>query len=593
MAAHRSVTPVVATVIAAAVAAGIATWWLPATPELGATGGMLFAVGFAGVFLGAQRTGFRLRWGEHSTRISMEEFTFVTGLLILPPHYLVAAVAASSIANQIFLGRPLVKAAFNVGQYTLAASAVVASFAGLVLAGFPPIWAAVPAAFVFSFVSHAATASLFARLEGVHPIRVFRERFLAWAIVGALLGVSLGLATYALWRLQPVVALAILPTFALMARFGRLSEWAEEEVRMHKELADAITQVAQTGDFEEGANAILAASGTALGAGEVRMRIELRPGVPETWTWKGPHGVGAAGLRVGIGTREGNSDEIDAFPRAGARAFGDREKKLLELVAASTASAARAHAAMLERSEANRRLTTANRELEEFTLWTTHDMREPLRSVGQLAQILHEEIDKLSPREVADLAERIHRGADGLKERIKALHEFSRVVQEDVPYETVDLAEVVDKAVADLAVRVRETGAIVETPAHLPVARVQQGRLVKVFANLIENALKYNDKTTPRIVVGAREGPEEIEFSVRDNGPGIESSMRERVFQLFQRGSARDGAGSGAGLAIVKRIVEQHGGRVWIEGPPGGGADFRFTLPIEVQGLDAPASSTR
>jgi hypothetical protein len=100
-----------------------------------------------------------------------------------------------------------------------------------------------------------------------------------------------------------------------------------------------------------------------------------------------------------------------------------------------------------------------------------------------------------------------------------------------------------------------------------------------VFANLVENALKHNDKPMPAVEVLCEDAGDAWEIVVRDNGPGIEPAFRERAFQLFQRGSGTREDGSGTGLAIVKRIVEQHGGSVWIDAAPGGGAEFRFTFP--------------
>jgi signal transduction histidine kinase len=234
---------------------------------------------------------------------------------------------------------------------------------------------------------------------------------------------------------------------------------------------------------------------------------------------------------------------------------------------------------VIDLREANQRLTNANRELEEFTLWTTHDMREPLRSVGQLATILREDFDALRPSEAKDLVRKIERSTEALKDRIKALHEFSRIVQEDVPFETVALDDAWETAVAGLRARIGERGAIVRSDGPLPVVRAQRQRIEKVFANLLENALKYNDKPTPVVEASCRDAGGAWEFVVRDNGPGIDPAFRERAFKLFQRGPGAREAGSGAGLAIVKRIVEQHGGRVWIEGEPGEGAAFRFTIP--------------
>src|SRR5439155_12696986 len=206
---------------------------------------------------------------------------------------------------------------------------------------------------------------------------------------------------------------------------------------------------------------------------------------PTEWRWRHAQGSSGFAMRVVVPTPAGEPGEIEVSPRPWQRGFGARDRYLLTIVAGSAASAAATHRAVQELREANQRLTNANRELEEFTLWTTHDMREPLRSVGQLARILREDLDALPPEEAKDLALRIERGSEGLKDRIKALHEFSLIVQEDVPYETVDLNDALQTAREDLALRIAEQGARVEATTPLPTVRGQPARLQKVFSNLI------------------------------------------------------------------------------------------------------------
>lgn len=540
---------------------------------------LLFAGGYAVLFLVSQRMGFLLHWRGHATRVSIEEFALVGGLVLLPPVLLVVTVTAAAIIHQVVTRRPPLKAAFNIGQYTLAASVATLAYTGLVALGVAPLWASIVGPFAFAGISQGSTAFLFSRLEGTTFASVFRGRFLQWTVITAVIGASLGLGALALWQLSPLALLAIVPVFLLLARFGRLTEWAEEEVRVHKALAEASTRVASTGDFDASAQGILKTCADIFDAGEVTMRLPAANG-ERTWAWSHPQGASAHGMRVVIPTATGLPGEITVYPRPASRAYGARDRHLLTIVAGSTASAATGSRTLLELKETNQRLSNANRELEEFTLWTTHDMREPLRSVGQLAQILHADMDMLSDDEARDLAKRIERGADTLKSRIKALHEFSLIVQEDGAYAPVDTQDLFDEAQEGLAARITERHALVMTRGDaLPIVRGQSARLAKVFCNLIENALKYNDKPEPTVTIAVEEHKAEWEFVVKDNGPGIEPAFRERAFQLFQRGAnVEPGSGSGAGLAIVKRIVEQHGGHIWIADSKSG-AEFRFTLP--------------
>src|SRR5581483_10930913 len=238
--------------------------------------------------------------------------------------------------------------------------------------------------------------------------------------------------------------------------------------------------------------------------------------------------------------------------------------------------------------ETIRRLENMNRELEEFTLWTTHDMREPLRSIGTIAQILQEDLDRISPEEARDLTRRIREGSERLKERVKALHAFSLIVQRDDAFTNVDLQEVVDNVVESLEAKVAERRARIVLPERpFPIVRAQPHRIHQVLANLVENALKYGHAERPTVTLGHERTEAGLRLFVRDNGPGIPPQYHQRIFQLFQRGPATSEPGSGAGLAIVKRIVEQHGGRVWVESEPGQGACFQVLLP------DKPETSVR
>jgi signal transduction histidine kinase len=596
MADDAKVAPLVAAFCGLAAVAVGATLLLPARLLPLTSDVLLFAVGYALVFLVAQRMGFLLHWHGHATRVSIEEFVLVGGLLLLPSPLLVATVLSAATVHQVVRRRAAWKAAFNVAQYALAASAAALLDAGLVALRVPPLAAALSGPFAFACVSLASTALLFARLDEEPFVRVFRSRFAQWTLLTAVIGAALGLSAYALWALSPWAILAIVPVFLLLSRFGRLTEWAEEEVRVHKALAAAGTRVAATGDFDDSARALLDTCADVFGAGEARLTLPLPAGGERSWSWHHEQGASAHGMRVNVPMPGGPDGELVVYPRPGARSYGARDRHLLAIVAGSAASAATGAHTLLELKEANRRLSNANRELEEFTLWTTHDMREPLRSVGQLAQVLHEDMDILTDDEARELAKRMQNGAETLKDRIKALHEFSRVVQEDGEYGTVDMQRLLDEAREGLAARIAERRAAIDCRTPLPHVRGQAARLAKVLGNLLENALKYNDKERPVVVIAAQEWGEEWEFRIRDNGPGIDPAFHERAFQLFQRGpNAKAASGSGAGLAIVKRIVEQHGGRIWIaDGAPGEGVEFRFTLPkaAAVQVPAQPAALT-
>jgi light-regulated signal transduction histidine kinase (bacteriophytochrome) len=162
---------------------------------------------------------------------------------------------------------------------------------------------------------------------------------------------------------------------------------------------------------------------------------------------------------------------------------------------------------------------------------------------------------------------------------INDLLEFSRVTTRRGEIRPVDIADVVQKTLHILHETIEGTGAAVIC-GPLPVVRADEAQLVLVFQNLIGNAIKYHGDHPPRVEIAAERKGQTWQFSVTDNGIGIEPQYFERIFVIFQRLHGREKyPGTGIGLAIVKRIVERHGGRIWVESEPGKGSTFHFTFP--------------
>jgi PAS domain S-box-containing protein len=225
-------------------------------------------------------------------------------------------------------------------------------------------------------------------------------------------------------------------------------------------------------------------------------------------------------------------------------------------------------------------LARSNAELEQFASVASHDLQEPLRMVASYVQLLSQ---RYKGRLDANADEFITYAVDGV-ERMRALiHdllEYSRVGMWGKPFEQTDCAEVVKRALANLQVAVESAGAVV-TCDPLPPVMTDSSQLTQVFQNLIGNAMKFHGEAPPRVHVCAKREEQAWVFSVRDNGIGIDPQYAERIFALFQRlHTTAEYPGTGIGLAICKKIVERHGGRIWVESSLGQGATFSFTIPI-------------
>ncbi|MGH7288926.1 MAG: sensor histidine kinase [Myxococcota bacterium] len=241
----------------------------------------------------------------------------------------------------------------------------------------------------------------------------------------------------------------------------------------------------------------------------------------------------------------------------------------------------------------NGELRRSNRELDAFTYITSHDLKEPLRGIHSHAQFLLEDhADELAEpgREHLRVLQRLTRRMEGL---IEALLRYSRLERQELERHEIGLQSLLDEALEVLAPRIRESGVEVRVPRSLPSYSVDRTLVVELLINLIANAIKYNDKPAMWVEIGYQER-EPLAFYVRDNGIGIAEKHHESVFRIFKRLHGRDdwGGGTGVGLTIVRKIVERHGGRIWIESKPGEGTTLYFTLTRghEPDG-NAPAAS--
>ncbi|HTA35556.1 MAG TPA: ATP-binding protein, partial [Solirubrobacteraceae bacterium] len=225
-------------------------------------------------------------------------------------------------------------------------------------------------------------------------------------------------------------------------------------------------------------------------------------------------------------------------------------------------------------------LTRSNAELEQFAYVASHDLQEPLRKVASFCQALQQRYgDELDAR-AEQYIEFAVDGAKRMQVLINDLLAFSRVGRSGREPEPVALGEVVAAAESALADQLSSYEGRVLV-GELPVVRGEHAQLVSLFQNLISNALKFHGEQPPHVRIDARRAAEMWEISVSDNGIGIEADYVDRIFMIFQRLHSREAyEGTGIGLALARKIVEYHGGEIWLDPEYSGGARFRFTFPI-------------
>jgi signal transduction histidine kinase len=258
-------------------------------------------------------------------------------------------------------------------------------------------------------------------------------------------------------------------------------------------------------------------------------------------------------------------------------------------------------AARAQVEDANRRLeeqtaelTRSNRDLEQFAYVASHDLQEPLRKVASFCQLLKRryagQLDERADQYINFAVD----GAQRMQRLINDLLAFSRIGRVTSGFADVDLNRLMAETVAGLDAQRERTGAEI-TWSDLPVVHGEEALLGTLLANLVGNSLKFRRPgVPPRVQVSAERVGDEWEFTCRDNGIGIEAEFAEKVFVIFQRLHGKDAyPGTGIGLAIAKRIVEYHGGRIWVDPSYADGAAVRFTLPAALIEATAPAGEAR
>jgi light-regulated signal transduction histidine kinase (bacteriophytochrome) len=234
-----------------------------------------------------------------------------------------------------------------------------------------------------------------------------------------------------------------------------------------------------------------------------------------------------------------------------------------------------------ELAQLNIELERSNKELDAFAYIASHDLKEPLRGIHNYSNFLMEDYGDTLNEEGKEKLRTLIRLTQRMEDLIDSLLHFSRLGRADLFMQPTNLNDVVHRILDMLSARIEESGVEIRIPRLLPTVECDRIQIGEVFSNLIVNAIKYNDKTDKWIEIGYLDNlPRPITFYVQDNGIGIREKHFESIFRIFKRlhGPNKYGGGTGAGLTIVRKIVERHGGKIWVESNYGQGSIFYFTL---------------
>ena len=297
---------------------------------------------------------------------------------------------------------------------------------------------------------------------------------------------------------------------------------------------------------------------------------------------EGTEVIGEGNLDYKVGTEA--KDEVGQLSRAFDR--------MTESLKKTTTSIDKLNKEITERKEAQaaladyaRQLKETNKELDDFTYIVSHDLKEPLRSMDAFSKFVSDDYKDKLDKQGKDYLKRIRANAGRMGDLVEDLLEISRIERRKNPFEEVQIQELVTEVKLRLEYAIKEKNVQVVIQDKLPKVFCDRVRLTEVFVNLVSNAIKFNDKSNPRIEIGSSLKDNFYQFYVKDNGPGIEEQYFDKIFEIFQRLGRREKLeGTGVGLTIVKKIIQMHKGKTWVESKIGEGTTFYFTIPKKERG---------
>ena len=236
-----------------------------------------------------------------------------------------------------------------------------------------------------------------------------------------------------------------------------------------------------------------------------------------------------------------------------------------------------------ELRKTNEELSYTNRELEQFTSIVSHDLQEPVRTVKSFLQLLQIKLEKMEYDNLLICVNKAIESSSRMKEMIQNLLNYSQLTKEEITEKSIDVRELISLSLQNLKAAIEVANAEISIDTEIDTIQGDPVQLVQLIQNLVSNALKFTNHSSPKILISCTMENHHVKFSVSDNGIGIDRSDSEKIFEIFRRlHTKKEYPGTGIGLAICKKIVDRHKGRIWPESEPGKGTTFHFTLHEEM-----------
>ncbi|WP_336360150.1 PAS domain S-box protein [Haladaptatus sp. ZSTT2] len=304
--------------------------------------------------------------------------------------------------------------------------------------------------------------------------------------------------------------------------------------------------------------------------------------LPNDTRFSGPHLLTSHGVTSGVSSIIGSIESpwgILGVHDTAQRSFTEEDVSFVQSVANILAEAIERHRYQDELEALIEELKESNERLEQFAYIASHDLQEPLRMVSNYLQLIERRYSGALDEDGREFIEFAVDGAERMRTMINDLLRYSRVDTETEPFEPTDSEAVVERVLSNLQMQIEQTGIEVAVES-LPTVIADRNQLEQVFQNLLSNAIKYRSDEAPRVEIDVTERETDWLFAISDNGIGIAADRQDRIFEVFRRLHSREEyPGTGIGLALCRKIVERHDGRIWVESTPGEGSTFYFTLP--------------